>query len=187
MKVIGACKFVFRWMCLLLLVLSVTFWVRSWSYSDLITIEREGEFLSWLSIHGESNWFLITVTTYVDAGGEFDWWIVNKLEKTNYIEDTFSDGEFSCRLAKKEFSYTDFSVMGFRLAIIPTARGKFICMQVPYWLPTVIFGLMAVLFWKPVVKRRIWKKAGRCLKCGYQLVGVREKCPECGNDVGFKD
>ena len=53
---------------------------------------------------------------------------------------------------------------------------------VPLWIPIVLF---AVMFWwsfLPLHRRRKRKKLGLCLKCGYDLRGSTNRCPECGTE-----
>ena len=52
--------------------------------------------------------------------------------------------------------------------------------MLPFWLPTLIFGLTVWIVGTPLNRRRKRKKLGLCLKCGYDLRGSAERCPECG-------
>ena len=55
--------------------------------------------------------------------------------------------------------------------------------DVPLWIPVVPF---AFLVWyncfSPAHRRRKRKKLGLCVKCGYDLRGSNERCPECGQE-----
>ena len=52
----------------------------------------------------------------------------------------------------------------------------------PLWIPT---GVFAALFYFshtfPLRYRRKREKLGLCVKCGYDLRGSKERCPECGS------
>ncbi len=53
----------------------------------------------------------------------------------------------------------------------------------PLWMPTVAF---AAVLWvcSPVAHRRRRKRKtlGLCVKCGYDLRGSKDRCPECGSE-----
>ncbi len=51
---------------------------------------------------------------------------------------------------------------------------------VPLWIPTAVFATFSMFTFVPVYRRRKRKKLGLCLKCGYDLRGSKERCPECG-------
>ncbi len=54
---------------------------------------------------------------------------------------------------------------------------------VPLWLPVLAFA--TPIAWQvisPVHRRRKRKKLGLCVKCGYDLRGSKERCPECGTE-----
>ena len=59
---------------------------------------------------------------------------------------------------------------------------------VPLWIPTLFFGF---LFWScylaPLHRRRNRMKLGLCVKCGYDLRGSQERCPECGTGIESHD
>ncbi len=56
----------------------------------------------------------------------------------------------------------------------------------PLWIPTATFAVAAsVMTYWPRYHRRKRKKLGLCLKCGYDLRGSKDRCPECG--VGFSN
>ena len=52
---------------------------------------------------------------------------------------------------------------------------------VPLWNAIVVFGLMFVYlrFFRDY-RRRKRVKLRLCVKCGYDLRGSKERCPECG-------
>ena len=52
---------------------------------------------------------------------------------------------------------------------------------IPLWIPALMFGMILFLC-RPLFhhRRRKRKKLGLCLKCGYDLRGSKEQCPECG-------
>ena len=54
---------------------------------------------------------------------------------------------------------------------------------VPLWIPAFIFGLL-LHSCRPLHfhRRRKRKRLGLCLKCGYDLRGSKERCPECGQE-----
>ena len=46
------------------------------------------------------------------------------------------------------------------------------------------FAALACYFASPILHRRKCKKLGLCLKCGYDLRGSKDICPECGEEFG---
>ena len=52
-----------------------------------------------------------------------------------------------------------------------------------YFLPTMLANLLLWPLFLWTVFRRKRKKLGLCLKCGYDLRGSKERCPECENAI----
>ena len=50
---------------------------------------------------------------------------------------------------------------------------------IPLWMPTLLFLAIFWLSLLPFRRRRKRKKLGLCVKCGYDLRGSKERCPEC--------
>jgi hypothetical protein len=53
-------------------------------------------------------------------------------------------------------------------------------LDIPLWMPTLLFGVSPVWLLLPFHRRRKRKKLGLCLKCGYDLRASKDRCPECG-------
>ncbi len=53
-------------------------------------------------------------------------------------------------------------------------------LRIPLWIPTVLFATMFLWSFLPIRRRRKREKLGLCMKCGYDLRGSGERCPECG-------
>ncbi len=56
-------------------------------------------------------------------------------------------------------------------------------LRVPLWVPGLLFLPGAYACVLPLSRRRKRKKLGLCLKCGYDLRGSCERCPECGESL----
>ena len=54
---------------------------------------------------------------------------------------------------------------------------------IPLYLPMLLFGAWAAYFLHPVHRRRKRRKLGLCVKCGYDVRGSAERCPECGERI----
>ena len=53
--------------------------------------------------------------------------------------------------------------------------------NMPLWIPTILFGsLFSYWYALPLHRRCKRKKLGLCVKCGYDLRGSKDRCPECG-------
>lgn len=53
-------------------------------------------------------------------------------------------------------------------------------LAIPLWMPSVLFGSMLLLCRTLGAAQRRRARDGLCLKCGYDLRGSKERCPECG-------
>lgn len=52
----------------------------------------------------------------------------------------------------------------------------------PWYLPVLIFGAGAIAAF-PAWRRHRRPRRGQCPGCGYDLAGLRDRCPECGEAV----
>ncbi len=64
-------------------------------------------------------------------------------------------------------------------------EGRGFRIRVPAWFPPVLFGawpLLALVRYSVRRYRRRWRRIrGRCVRCGYNLIGLPDpRCPECG-------
>ena len=87
---------------------------------------------------------------------------------------------------------TRWNAMGFHYADYTTrfsfSTERHRVLAVPAWLPIVVLLPLGVLllranWWRPRRRRRL----GLCDRCGYDLRGTPERCPECGAAVVAKE
>ncbi len=105
----------------------------------------------------------------------------------------------TCGRHAAQFLHSDFptSLQGWRSSCTPTTSplvgnpgfprldnaGDFFILYVPYWAAVLPCGV--VLACSSINhRRRKRKKLGLCVKCGYDLRGSKDRCPECG--TGFE-
>ncbi len=55
---------------------------------------------------------------------------------------------------------------------------------VPVNLFALAFLILSGYLLAPMHRRRKREKLGLCVKCGYDLRGSKERCPECGTELG---
>ena len=53
---------------------------------------------------------------------------------------------------------------------------------IPFWIPASLFSIILLPPLVQSYRRRKRKKLGLCLKCGYDLRGSKNRCPECGSE-----
>jgi len=87
------------------------------------------------------------------------------------------------RCVRIDNRWTFYGFVDFETYWIPRARGNLII--VPFWLPTIFFGMVLLCgqAWRLFARDRR-RAEGRCLACGYDLTGnVTGVCSECGQQV----
>lgn len=62
-------------------------------------------------------------------------------------------------------------------------NGQYRLGYLPFWIPTLCFAIYPAYLLTPLHHRRKRRKLGLCLKCGYDLRGSEERCPECGRTL----
>ncbi len=71
------------------------------------------------------------------------------------------------------------------MPIIYSANAVPFSLNIPFWLPIIGLGPIVTRNRFLALRRRKRKKLGLCVKCGYDLRGSKDRCPECG--TGFSN
>ncbi len=67
--------------------------------------------------------------------------------------------------------------------LIPGHASLFWRLGVPFWISALFFAALSWYLYAPLHRRRKRKKLGLCVKCGYDLRGSKDRCPECGTAI----
>ena len=114
----------------------------------------------------------------------------------SYIWRLFN-GTFTCQERASSTPRTCFTWHGYKVArkyakgyglmnrVLPGVLGKQYRIYVlPLWFPSVGFGVLTMFAYAPIRRRRLRRKRGQCVECGYEMTGnVSGRCPECGVSV----
>ncbi len=156
---------------LLLFVVTVGLWLRSYWTTDHILLPKPGMYQRW------------SIQSYLGRLGCSTLKMDRPIPDPSYWYTRNVDDEDQYDLIRGagEFKWTGFG--NYRQTI---AGGKTLYYEqfyyVPYWFPVL---LSAILPWIWIVKIRNWRqhRRGMCRKCGYDLRASKDRCPECGASV----
>lgn len=58
---------------------------------------------------------------------------------------------------------------------------------VPYWALTILASILPAIWTLHLVRQVRRKRLGHCTVCGYDLRASKDRCPECGTEIRFKE
>ena len=106
--------------------------------------------------------------------------------KFYYMQADFSDSDsIAGRWSIEGFSFK----MGSPVPWITFGPSVFWSVNMPLWIPTILFGSLFT-YWYALPLHRCYKrkKLGLCVECGYDLTGLTElRCPECNTSFESHD
>lgn len=98
--------------------------------------------------------------------------------------DTFghsSSGHKSLMLYRGNVSFTKYGPAPASSGVMPRESPAIWTLRVPIWSIALLFGVVLPGTELALrLRRRRRRKMGLCIKCGYDLRGSKERCPECG-------
>ena len=148
-------------LCLLLCVILLYSWLRSYLPRDLRMEGNDGRLLI-LSWEGS-----------LPRNGAWDDWDPSRFETFKGVP----------RLWNRMNRISDKRWLGFQ-----STRGNLLSIQVriiaiPFWFLFLPSAILPVLWFVSLRRRRRRARSGHCLNCGYDLRESKQKCPECGTAI----
>jgi hypothetical protein len=194
---------------LLLWVATCVLWVRSYFVGDWDTWSRG--WIDGVSWHGDSRWLrsgggavayrwdhtvqpqdphlspLISGSTWLHES-HGNWTRQTPTFQTIQLAPAYSYGILGVRYTRWQSMIGTDPVTGAPIVMNSGYVGTGI--EMPYWLPAMLFGCLPALAAKRAVQRflrRERSRAGRCRTCGYDLRASPDRCPECGTETSAAD
>jgi hypothetical protein len=169
----GRVRLVLVVFCSIVLLGTAFLWWRSRTHSDVLAVSTPAGTLQAIASHrGGFVAFASDVPFQADGGGYVDG-VDCPAEDLDDINDTVFDKTAVTR-----------SALGFMLATSTLAVGgtsrDYYAIRVPHWAIVATSSFMFVTLARAPLRRRRWRKQGRCSGCGYDLRESPERCPECG-------
>jgi hypothetical protein len=162
---------------LLMCVGAAALWARRWA-SDSVTLTDEDPsfpFVRQVILNSQPSGLKFqlvweTQTTAAAADGRSPRWIVHCFSQ---LPEEWMWGEES-RANRLGFWYSDFR----RNA--PNRHDRIIKVGVPHWVAVACFGALPACWSLRRYRRVDRRRRGLCERCGYDLRGTPDRCPECG-------
>ena len=163
------------------LLMTVGLWVRSFWFVDFVTIPITGAAnLSFSSGLGE-----LCVGKHTDSGrvgrGSFGLGSTDAAEYRQLVEHAVPIMVQSPRYLEFSTHSPEAIRWGRRILSFPGRRRDVSFLVLPHWYLLILLGAVPLTFGcGEYCRHRKRKKLGLCVKCGYDLRGSKDRCPECG-------
>ncbi len=169
---------------LLLLIATITLWVRSFGYVDGTALfDRAGQLHGVASDRGT----ILLFTSKIPFGDDKAW----SAEPFSVAQSEFrAFDEYLYDKTALKFKWAGFKVCSDSYALSNTspytgtvtavATWHYQALTIPDWLLTTILAIPTFRSLRGVWVRRRRKTRGLCIACAYDLRGATGRCPECG-------
>ena len=112
-------------------------------------------------------------------------WVTSGVESTSAVEFNRGHVHFVWDMEPADGRWRDgyyLGVWGWGTTWAPKYHDSegFKALIIPLWIPALCFAVYPVYLLTPLHRKRKRKKLGLCVKCGYDLRGSKDRCPECG-------
>ena len=146
---------------LLLCVVTASLWVRSLRGTECV--QTDGPWV-------------------ISGGGEFAVWYPSYIRPAQPRYQRWPEVEAAGRYIELFCVGTHHEAMGAKVCLERVGTKGDFCIAVtgPYWALLSVAGIVPVVRFPFLLRRRRRKSKGRCPTCGYDLRATPDRCPECG-------
>lgn len=131
----------------------------------------------------------VTTNGYWFALASYDGWLCFALQEVGVNQEVPSGSQLSHHRIRPDYECPRFHhpVFGIFASMMWSADGRRLVnasVNVQYRIILAMLVCFLPLMVRNSIRRRIWRRTGRCAFCGYDLRGQRTRCPECGSRRG---